>query len=182
MKNRIKVILIISLALLTLACINPHYEHLRKGDSYADRGKLNEAIAEYTKAIELKPNFVEAYNNRASVYTEMGEYDKAITDCTKAIELDPQSTIPYYNRSIAYLYNGEYEKAVADCDKILELGLNSPWVHYHRGMAHLEMGNYKLAIDDFTMANNISTDSTFNKMVEQKIKAAESMMDKPKPQ
>ena len=148
MKNRIKVILIISLALLTLACINPHYEHLRKGDSYADGGKLNEAIAEYTKAIELKPNFVEAYNNRASVYTEMGEY----------------------------------EKAVADCDKILELGLNSPWVHYHRGMAHLEMGNYKLAIDDFTMANNISTDSTFNKMVEQKIKAAESMMDKPKPQ
>jgi tetratricopeptide (TPR) repeat protein len=179
MKNGIKIILLVSLILLTLACINPQYEHLKKGDSYADEGKWNEAIAEYTKAIELKPDFVEAYSNRASVYTDMGEYDKAIVDCTKAIELDPQSTIPYYNRSIAYLYKGEYEKTIADCDKILELGLNSPWVHYHRGMAHFEMGNYKSAIDDFLTAKSTSTNSTFNQMVDQKIQAAENMMSKP---
>ena len=182
MKNGIKIILLISLTLLTLACINPHFDHLRKGDSYADKGNWNEAIAEYTKAIELKPDFVEAYNNRASVYTDMGEYDKALADCTKAIELDPLSTIPYYNRSIVYLYKGEYEKTIADCDKILELGLNSPWVHYHRGMANFEMGNYESAIVDFTTAKSISTDSTFNQMVEQKIKAAENLMSTPKQQ
>jgi len=177
MKNSTKLIIVfISLALLTVACINPHYEHLRKGDLYSDEAKWNEAIIEYNEAINLKPDFIEAYNNRATAYTATGEYDNAIADCTKAIELDPESTIPYYNRSIAYLYKGEYEKAIADCDKILAFGLNSPWVHYHRGMAHFEMGDYMSAITDFENAKNISTDSTFNQMIDQKIKASENLL------
>ena len=179
MKNIIKIILLISLVLSALSCMSPQYEHLKKGNDYSEKEKWNEAIIEYSKAIELAPDLAEAYNNRATAYTEKGEYDKAIADCTKVIEMDPQSIIPYYNRSIAYLYKGEYEKTIADCTKILDSGLNSPWVYYHRGMAYFKMRVYAAAIADFKMANNISTNATFNQMVDQKIQAAENMMRKP---
>lgn len=182
MKSKVTIILIITLALLALACMSPQYEHLKKGDDYSENGKWNEAIIEYTKAIELAPSLIEAYNNRATAYIEKGEYDKAIDDCTKAIEIDPQSTIPYYNRSIVYLHKGQYEKAIDDCDKIIEMGLNSPWVYYHRGMAYFEMGFYKAAIGDFTRARNISTTSSFLQMIDQRIKNAEDMLNKTKQQ
>ena len=36
-----------------------------------------------TKAIELNPNYVEAYNNRGVAYDKQGEFDRAIEDLTK---------------------------------------------------------------------------------------------------
>lgn len=182
MRHGIKIILLITLFLSIAACMDPEYAHLKKGDDYSEKEKWSEAIIEYTKAIELSPNMIKAYNNRATAYTEKGEYDKAIADCTKAIEMDPKSTIPYYNRSIAYLYNREYNKAISDCEKIIELGLNSSWVYYHRGMGYFGLGDYRSAIADFTMAKRISTSTQFTQMADQKIKDAEIFMNKPQPQ
>ena len=90
-----------------------------------------------------------------------------------------RSTItPYVDSYTDAVDAGEYEKAIADCDKILKLGLNSPWVHYHRGMAHFEMGDYMSAITDFKNAKNISTDSTFDQMIDQNIETIENLLNK----
>ena len=180
MKQGISIILFIAMLFSFTACMSSEYAHLKKGDEYSDKQKWNEAIAEYTKAIEAAPKLVQSYNNRAAAYTEKGEYDKAIADCTQAIEIDQKSTIPYYNRSVAYLYNQEFEKTIADCEKILELGLNSPWVYYHRGMAYFGLADYESAISDFMRAKRISNSSQFNTVVDQKIRDAETLMDKRK--
>ena len=55
-----------------------------------------EAIKDYTKAIELTPNYTNAYGNRGSAKDELGQYQEAIKDYDKAIELEPNT---------AYLYN-----------------------------------------------------------------------------
>ena len=43
------------------------------------------AIADYSKAIELNPDFA-AYNNRGNVYNRQGKYTQAISDFNKAID------------------------------------------------------------------------------------------------
>ncbi len=48
------------------------------------------AILGYTKAIELKPNFAEAYLWRGYSYAITGDYVKASADREKAIELKPK--------------------------------------------------------------------------------------------
>ena len=47
------------------------------------------AIADYNKAIELNPNFADAYNNRGLAKYDLKDYKGAIADYNKAIELNP---------------------------------------------------------------------------------------------
>ena len=58
-----------------------------RGNAYASKGEFDTAIKDYTKAIELNPNYAEAYYNRGNAYYKKGEFDTAIKDYTKAIEL-----------------------------------------------------------------------------------------------
>ena len=46
--------------------------------AYGNKGEQERAIRDLTKAIEIKPDYVDAYNNRGNVYNNKGRYDSAI--------------------------------------------------------------------------------------------------------
>jgi len=52
---------------------------------YGKRGKVTEAISDYTKAIELKPKYAEAYNNRGTAYDELGNAQKPFLTTTRPL-------------------------------------------------------------------------------------------------
>ena len=54
--------------------------YFNKGNEFADRGVYDLAIAEYTQAIRLNPQYTDAYVNRGSTYVEIDGYDNAISD------------------------------------------------------------------------------------------------------
>ena len=58
------------------------------------------AIADYTAAIQLNPNFAEAYKRRGAVRNAKGEADTSIADYSEAIRLKPQDAEAYYNRGL----------------------------------------------------------------------------------
>ena len=62
-------------------------EHHRKAAEYLDESQLDEAIAEFTKAIDLDPNLAEAYAGRALAYTALDRDQEAERDIDKAVEL-----------------------------------------------------------------------------------------------
>ena len=47
------------------------------------------AIADYTKAIEIDPNYSIAYFGRGTIYAVQNNYDLAISDFNRSIEIDP---------------------------------------------------------------------------------------------
>ncbi len=51
-----------------------------RGAAYQKKGKVDRAIADYTQAIRLKPNFATAYNNRGVAYEKKGKVDRAAYD------------------------------------------------------------------------------------------------------
>ena len=65
------------------------------------KGDLEGAIADFTKAIELNPEFAAAYNNRGGAKREKNDLDAAIADFTKAIELKPAYAVAYNHRGAA---------------------------------------------------------------------------------
>lgn len=66
-----------------------------------------DAIKDFTKAIELNPVFTMAYEGRAKVYADIGDAHSAIRDFEKVIELEPKTKRVYGYISALYthLYN-----------------------------------------------------------------------------
>ena len=66
---------------------DPRAYHMR-GTVLAKNGDVGQAIADYTKAIQINAGYVPAYNSRALAYTSMGDYTRALADATMASELE----------------------------------------------------------------------------------------------
>jgi len=95
--------------------------YLQQGSNFIEQGRYDEAIEQYTRAIELNPNLPHAYNNRAYVYLIKRQYDLAIAECNRAIELDSSFAMAYINRALAYKGQGKKEEALADLEKSVTL-------------------------------------------------------------
>ena len=111
------------------------------------------AIEHYSRAIELNPRLVEAYNNRGIAYRAKGEVDRAIADYDKTIELNPKYAEAYYNRGAAYIDDkGEVDRAIADYDKTIELNPKYAEAYYSRGIAYIKKSKDDRAIEDYSKA------------------------------
>ena len=95
-----------------------------RGNRYSRNGVYDQAISDYTRAIELDARFAEAYFNRGVSKYELGLYDDTIVDLTKAISLNPEDDNYYGRRSLAYLFNDQPELAAIDQDMCDELRNN----------------------------------------------------------
>lgn len=93
----------------------------RRGNQYSRNGAYEQAIADYTRALELDDTLADAWFNRGCSYYEMGMYNQSIEDLTRAIAIDPNDDNFYGRRSLAYLFSDRLEEAAADqdlCDEI----------------------------------------------------------------
>jgi tetratricopeptide (TPR) repeat protein len=70
-----------------------------RGLAEYDKSHFDQAIAGYTKAIEIYPQFANAYYNRGIAWAVKGYFDQAIADYTKAIEIDTRCVNAYNNLS-----------------------------------------------------------------------------------
>ena len=93
---------------------NSGFDKSKKGDNQG-------AIEDYTKAIELKPDYAKAYNNRGIAHKALKDYQKAIADYNKAIELKPDYANAYYNRAIVHNNRGNKQTAIHDYQEAAEL-------------------------------------------------------------
>lgn len=96
-------------------------DYLALGDYEFDRGDYDRAVADYTHALELNPQFAEAYNNRAYTYMKLENYVLALPDLDRAIELRPNYVNALMNRGdiYNYYYAIDRQRAIADYDRVL---------------------------------------------------------------
>ena len=126
--------------------------HYRRAQTWDNQKDYDKAIADYSKAIELDPQFVEAYNNRGIDREKQKDYEKAIADYSKAIDLSPGYAAAYNNRGNAWGDKKDYEKAIADYAKAIELDPRYAAAYNNRGTAWGEKKDYDKAIVDFSKA------------------------------
>jgi tetratricopeptide (TPR) repeat protein len=87
---------------------------------YTDNiGTLDAALADYTKAISLKPD-PHYYSNRGMIYVRKNDYDNAMVDFDQSIKTaspsDPLKRLYYINRAAVYTHRKEFDLAIADYD------------------------------------------------------------------
>ena len=89
--------------------------------------RFEAAIADFTEAIRLKPDFALAYCNRGLTNVQLGRYDDALADYSVAIGEDPNLTYCYFNRGNLYLTLGDYEKPSATSPMPWANSRTTPW-------------------------------------------------------
>ena len=92
------------------------------GDKKSKLKDYQGAISDYTKAIDIDPNYSIAYFNRGVVKSKLKDYYGAISDYNKAIEHNPNHRNSYINRGIAKENIGDLEGACLDWQKAANIG------------------------------------------------------------
>ncbi len=142
--------IILPIVLFSLfSCVKDPAFYFNRGNNYFKRGQYDEAISDYTKALEIDPKFTEAYHNRGTAYGKKGRYDEAISDFTKALEINPRFAEAYRSRGSAYDDKGQYDEAISDYNKALEMNPGDGLAYYNRGIAYAHKGQYDEAISDY---------------------------------
>jgi lipoprotein NlpI len=107
------------------------------------------AIADYTQAIRLNPNYVGAYINRGIARRRNGDLQGALADYDKVIQLDPNDFGGYVNRANVRLDLGDPKGALADADQAIRIDPKAATAHYNRGVALDDLRDYTASMASY---------------------------------
>jgi tetratricopeptide (TPR) repeat protein len=127
-------------------------DYFRDATGLLHQGKLAEAEARLTRAMETRKEWVQALVARGQTRYRLKKYDDAIADFDEVIRLRPEMASAYDQRGLAYSYSGRHEKAIPDYTKAIELAPEQAQPYNNRGWAHLELKRYPEAMADLNQA------------------------------
>ena len=128
------------------------------GYLYVKEGKGKHGLSSLNKAIKLKPDFDEVYNNRGVTKNWLGKHQDALVDYDKAIQLKPDFAEAYSNRGTTKNLLGKYQDALVDYDIAIRLKPDNAQTYSKRGLTRYLLKKHKDAIADYDTAILLKTD------------------------
>ena len=131
------------------------------------------AIADYSKAIQLKPDYAEAYNNRGNARNELYDHQGAIEDYNQVIRYKPRYSIAYFNRAntrSVIANRPEYNLAIQDYDQAIRNDPSDYDFYFMRGMTRAESGDYQGALKDYEQAVRVQPKISYSSIKDKDVK------------
>ncbi|MHC4526841.1 MAG: tetratricopeptide repeat protein [Planctomycetota bacterium] len=128
------------------------------GDSLDKRGRTDEGIESYSKAIGLRSDYVEAHHNLALLLMKRERVDEAVAHLSTAIKLEPDHAVLYKDLGNALVAQEKVGDAVASYNKAVQLDPKSAQAHRRLGLALASLGRFDAAIDHYNQALQIEPD------------------------
>jgi tetratricopeptide (TPR) repeat protein len=119
------------------------------GVTLADKGRLDEAIENYHKAIQIDPNSADTLNNLGFALAAKGRFDEAIENYYKAIQIKPNYTDALNNLGLALVAKGRFDEAIENYRKAIQIDPNSAITLNNLGVALAAKGRFDEAIENF---------------------------------
>jgi len=145
MKNnyRIFVVLAVLAIVLSAGCLGSSQTGTSKtAESYYTAGELlfnqqryKEAITMFDSAIEINPNFKEAWGYKGVCHDQLGEYSEALACYDKVISIDPNDLLAWYNKGLILGGQGRYEEAITCFDKVIAIDPKDAEAWYNKAVA-----------------------------------------------
>jgi len=149
---------------------DPAEPYAWRGECFLNRGRYRQAIADLTKAIQLKSDDEALYGLRGKARETAGQLAEAAADYTMWLKLRrkqvlrAEQLVPLYlARARVWRKKGDLDKALADYERGLILGLNygpntRALAHCGRGICRVRMGRLDEAVEDLERAVQLDPD------------------------
>ena len=129
-------------------------EYFSIAEKNIENKQFDQAVINYTKAININPSNSDYLVSRGIAYSDIGDYYKAITDFTRALEIKPKDLYAYLNSSIAKNNLGDYKGALVDADNAISCDSFSCEGYNLRGNIYRGMKEYDKSIIALKKAND----------------------------
>ncbi|XP_058823245.1 dnaJ homolog subfamily C member 3-like [Topomyia yanbarensis] len=151
---------------------NNYLTYFKRGTVYLALGKAKFAINDFSRVLELKPDFLAARAQRGQVYLKMGDFDNAEIDLMEVLRMDP------HNHEVNFQYaridpardqwvlcldvieREDFTTAIALLTQLLEM---CPWsveIREARAQAYIRIGDRLAAVSEYRSVNRLSHDGT----------------------
>jgi tetratricopeptide (TPR) repeat protein len=117
-----------------------------------DKGRVDEAIIHYQKALEISADYAEAHNNLGAALFRKGRVDEAITHYQKALEISADYADARNNLGAALFDKGKVDEAIVHYQEALKLKPDFAEAHHNLGLAICQKGGVDAAIVQFQEA------------------------------
>ena len=122
------------------------------GDVHSQMGSYEEAIAEYKKALVIKPNFAEANYGLGQCYNKLGMVEDEIAAYKRALAVKPDMPAALVNLGNAYFGQKKFAEAIEQYKRAAELKPDEATIHYNLGAAYSNGKNYEQAVAAYLRA------------------------------
>lgn len=133
---------------------NYHLGYSNRGKVWFERKNFQEAIADYSRSLELRESAV-VLVNRGAAYASIGQLNQALQDFNQAIALNPDYPESYFNRGIVYQQQQQFELALADFETYLTYQPRATGIMNSMGVIYQSIGDHAAAIPHFSQAIQI---------------------------
>ncbi len=136
-----------------------YYQNFNRANELMEAGKLQEAIAEFKKALAAEPTSVRINTQLGTCFTKVGQLSQATACFQRVIRTDPKSLVALLNLGALYVSQGQADKAIPYLQDALEIDPEVTDVHINLGIALDITGRSAEAFEHFQKASVLSPDS-----------------------
>ncbi|RIB27327.1 kinase-like domain-containing protein [Gigaspora rosea] len=127
---------------------NSPEELINQGNNYRENNRLEESLADLTKALEIDTNNAFALRSRGTTYGMMKRYKESLDDLNKSLEIDQNNVEALISRGSTYRKMSRYMESLNDFNKILDIYPNNIEALCGRGITYRKMNEYKKSLAD----------------------------------
>ncbi len=123
--------------------------HVNRGITLRRLKRPVRAIADYNRALQLRPGFATALFNRGNAYADLGKYERAIEDYDQAIKFRPNYAKAFFGRANAHAQLKQLPQAIDDYTQAITLNPGYAQAYRNRAVVHKWMGDLAKARADW---------------------------------
>ena len=129
---------------------------LEQGNNFYFRKDYKNAISAYSRALQINPNFAEAYNNRGNAYVQLKNYQQAMQDLQNAVRLNNADARIHNNLGGVYLLLENYNAAISEYTQAINLNPNLFSAYFNRSLAYCYTNRFQEALPDVQRAMQLN--------------------------
>lgn len=130
--------------------------YLNLGVALMAVNKIDESIDNFSRAIQIKPDFAEAHNNMGIAMERHGKLTEAVSHYREALRIKPDYAEPHNNIGVALEKQGNFSEAIRHYFKALQISSKYASAHNNLGNAMAQQGNFETAVYHYQEALRIN--------------------------